>query len=449
LERGPYAAVVPVSRKRKKNRKPRSPGRTGRPGPDERSRREPAGAFAGFADYRRQLDERRASLAAAAAEPLVAELVASAPARSDSDLEDALCARLGGRLAQLDDGPVDDHVGPNVVAEAIIAATAAAVAAALGEPAGGPGDWQSPWRLLTILASIVPFPLSELAADTIKDLRGRPGGHRLPEIVTGPTVTSPILWVRDGYSSRFGVAAEVTTNDGPGRWYLWDIDACGHDVFTVHSDYYPTSQQALADWRAGVGEVAAGTAAFTPVDDVALLAELLPREQGMMRPGGENAAQFAEYHRSKRLAEAVMAAIEASDQSPAAAREAGLDAPTAANRFTAWLRAQRSEQPLPADLDDIVTELASSWQIAGPNALYSACSPHRVALVADHMRGYYEDDFAADLIALLPDWTRWLAELNNTTPELAERCRPYAHGQPHPGIRGADNDPQYLARVTE
>ena len=112
-------------------------------------------------------------------------------------------------------------------------------------------------------------------------------------------------------------------------------------------------------------------------------------------------------------------------------------------------RSARSAQPPPADLDDIVTELAGSWQIAGPNALYSACSPHRVALVADHLRGYYEDDFAADLVALLPDWTRWLAELNNTTPELAERCRPYAHGQPHPSIRGADNDPHYLARLTE
>ncbi|HEY3005038.1 MAG TPA: hypothetical protein VGJ44_22010 [Kribbellaceae bacterium] len=135
---------MPVSRKRKKNRKPRSQGRGGRPSPDGRSQRELAGAFAGFAEYRRQRDERRASLAAAAAEPLVAELVACAPARSDSDLEDALCAQLGVRLAQLDDGPIDDHVGPNTFAEAVIAAAAAAVAAALDEAAGRSDDWQSP-----------------------------------------------------------------------------------------------------------------------------------------------------------------------------------------------------------------------------------------------------------------------------------------------------------------
>jgi hypothetical protein len=387
-------------------------------------------------------------MAAAAAEPLVTELVASASAQPDYDLEDALCARLGVQLAQLDDGPIDDHVGPNPFAEAVIAAAATAVAATISEAAGGSDDWQSPWRLLTILANIVPFPLSELAADAIKSLRGRPGGHRLPEIVTGPTVTRPILWVRDSYGSRFGVTAAFATTDGPDRWYLWDIDACGHDVFTVHSGYCPTSEQALAQWREGVGEVAAGAAAFAPVDDVELLEEILPREQGMMRPGGENVAQFAEYHRSKRLAEAVMAAVEASGRSPAA-RQAGLDAATAATRFLAWLRAQRSEQPLPVDLDDIVTELASSWQIAGPAALYSACSPHRVALAVDHIRGYYQDDFVADLVPLLPDWTQWLAELNNTPPELAERCRPYAHGEPHPSISRDYNNPQYLARVTE
>jgi hypothetical protein len=440
--------VVPVSRKRKKNYKPRSNGRTGRLGPDERSRRELAGAFAGFAEYRRQLDQRRASLAAAAAEPLVADLVAFTSAQSDSDLEDALCARLGVRLAQLDAGPIEDHVGPNPFAEAVVAAAATAVAATLSEAAGGSDDWQSPWRLLTIVANVVPFPLGELAADTIKGLRGLPGGYRLPETVTGPEVSAPVLWVRDGYGSRFGVTAAFATTDGPDRWYLWDIDACGHDVFTVHSGYYPTSEQALAAWRGGVGEVAAGAAAFVRVDDVALLDDILPREQGMMRPGGENVEQFAEYHRSKRLAEAVLAAVEASGQSPAAG-QAGLDAATAATRFTAWLRVQRSEQPLPVDLDDIVTELASSWQIAGPAALYSACSPHRVALAVDHMRGYYQDDFTADLVALLPDWTQWLAELNNTSPELAERCRPYAHGEPHPSISRGDNDPQYLARVAE
>jgi hypothetical protein len=40
------------------------------------------------------------------------------------------------------------------------------------------------------------------------------------------------------------------------------------------------------------------------------------------------------------------------------------------------------------------------------------------------MRNCYQDDFAAQLIALLPDWTCWLAARNGTPPHLAERCQP-------------------------
>src|SRR5262249_53022394 len=98
--------------------------------------------------------------------------------------------------------------------------------------------------------------------------------------------------------SRFGVAVPLRTAGGRDRWYLWDIDACGHDVFTVHSRYHASADEALADWQAGVGLPAAEGTVFAPVDAPWLLSELLPREQGMMRPGGENAEQYAEYHRS-------------------------------------------------------------------------------------------------------------------------------------------------------
>ena len=439
--------MVPVSRKRKKTRKS-PPSRRVRPGSADQSRSELVDALAGFSRYRRQLDEHRASLAAAAAEPLIAELVALAPARSDTNLEDELCARLGIRLAEFDDRPIDDHVGPNMFAEAVITAAAAAVAVALGESADGSDGWRSPWRVAAAVARIVPFPLSEIAADATKDLRRRPGGHRLPEMVAGPSLTGPMLWTRDGYGSRFGVVAAFRTTDGPDRWYLWDIDACGHDAFTVHSGYYATSGEALAGWRAGVGELTAGEATFVEVDDPVLLEGLLPREQGMMRPGGENVGQFAEYHRSKRLAEALMEVIEAAGPTPSR-RDTDLNAETAAIRFAAWLRARPSEPPLPEDLDEFATELASSWHIAGPAALYGTCSPHRVALAVDHVRGYYDDDFAADLLALLPAWTAWLSELNGTAPELAERCRPYAHGERHPDV-SLDHDVSYvLMRVTE
>jgi hypothetical protein len=81
--------------------------------------------------------------------------------------------------------------------------------------------------------------------------------------------------------------------------------------------------------------------------------------------------------------------------------------------------------------------------------VYATCSPHRVALCALHMRNYYTEEFADQLVALLPEWTRWWAERNATPPELADRCLPYAHGQPHPQIGRDDTKVDYLARVVE
>ena len=54
--------------------------------------------------------------------------------------------------------------------------------------------------------------------------------------------------------------------------------------------------------------------------------------------------------------------------------------------------------------------------------MYPTCSPHRVALTVLHLRNYYQDDFAAQLVALLPDWIRWLATRNGSPPHLTERC---------------------------
>lgn len=385
------------------------------------------------------------SLAAAAAEVLVAELVELAPVRSDSEFEDELCTRLGACLGEWETGPLESQVGPNQFAQATITAAAAAVRAVLEEPTAEPQGWRAPWRVLTAVAGVVPFPLHAMADDVMDELHELPGGHVLPKNPDGPTMIGQVLWARDGYGSRFGVTAGFSSPDGLDRWYLWDIDACGHLAFTVHSAYYPTPEQAQAQWRAGVGAVAAGDTTFTPVENPSLLAELLPGEEGFLRSGGEDSAQLAEYHRSRRLAEAVIGTLEPISL----AQPADLDAATAATQFAAWLRAHRADQPLPVDLEDLATELADSWNLGSPAAVYATCSPHRVALTVLHLRDYYQDDFADQLVALLPDWVCWLAERNGTAPELVERCRPYVLGEIHPDVGSDDSRPNYLARVIE
>lgn len=406
-------------------------------------RQEMAAAVGGFTGYRRKLDERRAALAAAAARPMIADLVEAATTVPDAELEDELCVRLGQALAELDDACVEDHVDPTTFAGAVIDVAVEAVDGAL---AGQDNGWMPSWRVLVAVAGIVHDPLRERAAEAIDGLRTRPGGNVLPGTPSGPTVAGSVLWTRDAYGSRFGVVAPFHTGEGADRWYLWDIDACGHDTFTVHSRYHSTVDEALADWQAGVGATAADGTAFAPVDDPGLLAELMPRELGFLRPGGESVEQFAEYHRGKRLAEAVLDVLDAIGPRPGPAA-GSLDQSSAARLFTMWLKEYRSDRSQQDDLDEVVAELAESWQVAGPAELYHTCSPHRVASIVDHVRGYYQDDFAAEIVALLPDWVAWLSERNGTPAHLADRCMPYA--QKSPAVGGADGGARYLERVTE
>jgi len=217
----------------------------------------------------------------------------------------------------------------------------------------------------------------------------------------------------------------------------------------VHSGYYPSSAAALTGWQTGVGQTSSAGTVLAPVDDPWLLAALLPVETGFMRLGGENVDQFAEYHRSKLLAEAVKRAVPRTN----ARLDAGLTAATAAVEFAAWLRARVPGQLEPPqnldELDEMVEELADSWNLNGIDAVYATCSPHRVALCVLHMRNYYLHDYAEKLVALLPGWTRWLATRTSTAPELIDRCLPYVHGRPHPQLGDEDTKVDYLARIIE
>jgi hypothetical protein len=403
-------------------------------------------AFQGLAAYRDQVDKQRASRAATMATDLIADLARAVADRPDIVVTDAVCERLGALLTDDERLPPDERVYPHHLAEATLAAAEASVVAALTATTEQADAWRGPWRVLTALTAVLPYPYADAVDETITRLRALPAGRVLPTVPPGPEVTGPVLWTSDRYGSRFAVTAPIMTAGEAVRWYLWDIDACGHEAFTVHSGYYPSSEAALTDWQSEVGQTASAGTVLAPVDDPWLLAGLLPVEMGFMRPGGESAEQLVEYHRSKRLAEAVKLAV----PRPAPRSDAGQAAATAAVEFAAWLRARVPGQPeLPENLDELVEELADSWNLSSIDAVYATCSPHRVALCVLHMRNFYLDDYADQLMALLPDWTRWLAARNATAPELADRCLPYVHGQPHPQLGDDDAKVNYIARISE
>jgi hypothetical protein len=413
------------------------------------------GLIGGFAAHRRELAQRRAAIAAPRLAAVVAELAGLASGTPSADLEDQLCARLGDPLWEWSNAPhVEDHVDVDVAAEVLAAQAISAVDSALGRVAADPDGWRGPWQVLAAVADIVGSDLLEAIAEPVEALHDRPGGQALPALPPGPILAGEVLWTRDAYGSRFGITAPFSAHEGPNRWYLWDIDACdGAEPQTVYSGYYPGSEQALDAWRVGVGPVAARDGVFAPVEDPFLLVDLLPAQRGFMRIGGESAAQFGEYHRSRRLAELV---IEDADIPAGGQPAADLDAEVAAAQFLAWWRARHLDQPpaegghpTDASMEERAEELARSWQFGARRALYHTCSPHRVALLVPHLRNYYQADFAAELVELLPEWTTWLAARNGTPLELAERCRPYALGESYPGLTYDRTGPDPQARLIE
>ena len=395
-------------------------------------------ALADVREYRAKLSEARSAIASARAAAAVSEhLTDLAAAGTDAKFEDALCGWLGPWLLVEDDARLEEQIDPNDAFDALVHAVADRVTDVLDR-----WDTESDvglrlWRVLAALAAIAPAPLDGHVAEVAADLRR--GRRMLPSLPRGPRLAGEVRWARDAYGSRFGIVAPFDAS-GVRRWYLWDVDACGFEVFTVFSGYFANVDQAGDAWRAGVGEVAAGSAVFGPVDDTGLMDELLPADMGIMRIGGESEQQLSEYHRGMRLADVVRVKARIRRKLPAEK----LNPEAAAPLFATWLDEHQSDAQQPDDVDELLVEFMESWA-SGSGIAFSACSPHRVAARVASIRDYYDDDYSARLVALLPDWVAFLSEYNGTPPHLMERCLPFASGAPHPGV---DRD-NYQSRVTE
>jgi hypothetical protein len=273
-------------------------------------------------------------------------------------------------------------------------------------------------------------------------------------VARGRTLTGPVLWARDVYGSRWAVVAPFTSVDGPDRWYLWDVDTCGFEVLTVHSGFHPSAESAVAAWRASVGQDAAGEAVLTAMDDSEMLGDLLRGEVEGIRIGGEDEEQYAEFLRSRRLGRTAREAV----RRARGRTSVRLTAADAKVRFAHRLRqlgyrggiVGEGEDAGPVGADELATEMADSWRPQDHPALYPFCSPHKVAMAVLHLRDFYKEDFAAELVAVLPEWIRFLAEHTAMPVEPTERCLAYASGELHfPGILDDEGRSNPIECVTE
>jgi hypothetical protein len=393
-------------------------------------------------EYRRRLGERRTELAAPTAGLLVDALIAAAPGSSDDELEDDFCARFGAAMVEFDGGPLEDMVNPDDFVRAVLIV----LDERLHEAEESGAELALVRRVLAVVAGVLPPPLSESAADLVAE---HLDGDAAKRATRGRTVTGPARWARDVYGTRWAVVAPFESADGAGRWYLWDVDACGYQVVTVHSGFHLSVEAAHAAWQHAAGPAAAD-ATFTVADDAETLDELLTGEVEGVRRGGEDRSQYTEFLRSRRLGRIVR---------QAAGRSSGRTLPrlspdTGAERFAQRLRqlghTDNSAEEGPARAGELAAEMAESWSPDGCPSLYAYCSPHKVAATVLHLRDFYQDDFAAELVGVLPDWIRFLAEHTGMTAELTDRCLAYASGDlEFPGLLDERGQPDLMARVTE
>jgi hypothetical protein len=402
--------------------------------------------FGELLEHRRKLAEHRIALAENTAGTMIDALFAAAPGCSDDDLEDEFCARYGAAMVQFEGGAVEDLVNP----EDLVGALLAAIDERLHEAKETRADVAILQRLLTVVAGVLPLPLSESAQDLVAE---HVGARAARDVRRGRTVTGPVLWACDAYGSRWAVAAQFTSVDGPDRWYLWDVDTCGYEVVTVHSGFHRSAESAIAAWQEAVGH-AATSAALTTVDDAQTLGGLLRGEVEGIRLGGEDQQQHAEFLRSRRLGRTVREAARRARGRTAVQ----LTADDARKQFAERLRqlgcpdvpAGNGSDDDPAGADELATELADSWPPGDHPTLYPFCSPHKVAVAVLHLRDYYKDDYAAELVAVLPEWIRFLAEHTGMAAQLTERCLAYASGERQfPGILDEQGQPNPMARVIE
>jgi hypothetical protein len=448
-----------------------------RPGPSA----ELFGGLGGFSERRRRLDAQHERLAGQDAVLAITELLGLA--RPLDEFEDELCRRMGALLSAQDPEPGvrqsqdfdpfkaygPDQLLKALAAELLARAGAAAEAEAVlpGSPTDGERtpDPEHLWRLSVALTRISPHPVSRKLVLAVDRLGSRLG-HGSAAVACAPL--GPALWCRDAYGSRFAVTAPFPAGgDGADRWYLWDIDVCATDAFTVAAGYHPNSEAALAAWRDSAGREATQDAVLTPVDDPCFAARLLPALPDFLHPGGESESQYAEFHRCRRLAQ------ELADSSALDGR--GADAPEhrteriTKQRWIAEFRAWRAEHrpgesAVPPDYapvegeeppteQDLLEELADSWFMSDFPELSYACSPHRISRVTEQVLDFYLESFGSVLVGLLPDLAAWLTERTGLSAALAERSRACAADaaaqRKRADDRPGDEDAGPLTRVLE
>jgi hypothetical protein len=413
--------------------------------------------MSGLFEMDTEVRERRDRYARRAVEEQLPGLLEIA-GRTDLDpsaVEDAVCRRIG-EVMHRSERPDSDDLADSADPDRVLGALADVVIDALGAPAAvpGPGEFEqggglfAAWRLWEVVCEISPIGQARALRRLEKGLRTRMAAP-FPEHTERSGPLGSLRWSSDAYGSRFLITAEFE-RAGRRRWYAWDVDACGVEPTTVAAGFFGGCEAAFEEWRAAVGEVAAGSSVLVPVTSEVhkrLVQDLLPGPEEFGRIGGESVELMAEYHRSRRLADQVTRS--ASWRGASAVRKDGGFRARQDAKFASWLAERRPDREFADDFQEVVSELAETWAGVADEVLFLTCSPHRVAERVHAVHGFYLPEFAAELLELFPEWVRWIAEQTGLPEPLLERSLASCEGGAHPALESGEREPNWYARCVE
>ena len=276
------------------------------------------------------------------------------------------------------------------------------------EEGDDPGRQGVVWLLHGLAAQRGELP-AELLRRTQKAVRNRPVG-RLPGWLDGApriAATGEVRRLRDAYGTRFGAIAEyLAPGDARSSWYLFDIDASGF-VVLADAGVYDDAEQAAEAWRINAGDADATVATVDDPADLRCLVEFDTGDEMSIRGDEPRRVMdnwFRVHARIHRLARTLR-----SQGRPLPAHSSlyhDLDITVLAQPFTDWHIRTYGGPPNP----EVVEALAEEWMEGALPETWFSASPARIRFQRELIADWIPDPVTLGVVALLPDWVRWLGE---------------------------------------
>lgn len=343
-------------------------------------------------------------------------------ARGPRQLEQAVCEVLGARMHQV---LRDEHFGLvfDQWVQAVAVAAADRVVEASEQP--GTGGWKAPWRLLHGLLSIAPPALAAVALDEVDRCADHLGA--LGDVPSWLAVMARVratgrMWrLRDAYGLRGAVIAEYTYPlQGESSVFLFDYDM-SELVDLVEPGAFGDLDEAVAAWRAAVGDAAEGSG-VAPVEDPADLQALAQIGTGEALVRGDESRALCDnwFRARRRLHDLAVALADREVRMPEPADLfAEVEVADMCEEFDAWHQRAHGGVLDPA----LVTEVAEQWVEGSLPHVRHLVSPRRVAaqraMIGDWGR---QGRDLEDVCEVLVRWTRWLGERQGLPEHLVERA---------------------------